>query len=142
MDFLSARRKKSGVCGEVAISRLLAEVQLYIYACSLTQLEWNEASSNFFQPANWVSFNFPWYINYLVVRELPFYEEFLRALFMHPISVALTTGLLSFMHIYPVDSAIQLLINWNLNALLSETKIFNSLHYFWESAQWFSPSFF
>ena len=69
MDFLSARRKKSGVCGEVAISRLLAEVQLYIYACSLTQLEWNEASSNFFQPANWVSFNFPWYINYLVVRE-------------------------------------------------------------------------
>ena len=52
MDFLSAGTKKSGVCGEVAISRLLAEVQLYIYACSPAQLEWNEASSNFFQPAN------------------------------------------------------------------------------------------
>ena len=69
MDFLSAGRKKSGVCGEVAFSRLLAEVHLYIYACSLMQLEWNEASSNFFQPANWASFNFPWYINYLIVRE-------------------------------------------------------------------------
>ena len=45
MDFLSAGRKKSGVCGEVAFSRLLAEVHLYIYACSLMQLEWNEASS-------------------------------------------------------------------------------------------------
>ena len=82
MDFLSAGRKKSGVCGEVAFSRLLAEVHLYIYACSLMQLEWNEASSNFFQPANWASFNFPWYINYLIVREF----AILRGVFQGPLS--------------------------------------------------------
>ena len=103
MDFLSAGRKKSGVCGEVAFSRLLAEVHLYIYACSLMQLEWNEASSNFFQPANWHLglLQFPLvYKLFDCERICHFTRSYSGPSFMHPISVAPTTGLLSFMHIF------------------------------------------
>lgn len=124
MNFLSTGMKKSGVCREVAISRG-STVHLCMFAHAIRR-EWS--LKQLLSACQLGLLQFPLvYKLFDCERICHFTRSFSGPSFMHPISVAPTTGLLSFMHIFTL--CILRSNFWSTGALipqLSETKIFNS----------------